>query len=128
MKFEFLNGRSAIPRQSHIRPGSYNYYIAPGGTTRLIITVAVPLRALFRAIFRGLCTYHHAEASSVEPRMAHDAIAGFQHALDLAARGARRQSLHRLAEVAKRAALLLPVQNNTFRSVSVCMPQNHSLL
>lgn len=53
-------------------------------------------------------TNHHSEARDVDAGVAHHAVPRLGHALALAAVRAHRQALHRRAEIAERAALLLP--------------------
>lgn len=50
---------------------------------------------------------HHAQPRGVHAGVPHHAVARLQHALHLAALRARRQPLHRLAEVTERTTLLL---------------------
>lgn len=69
----------------------------------------------------------HAEPRRVHARVAHHAVARLQHALHLAAVRARRQPLHRLAEVAERAALLLSANTRTDGRIS-CFDVYRNLL
>lgn len=92
--------RHRLPWQTHASQWSQ---IAPWESTSRVITES------FWAKRDWNDTYHHTEACGEYSCVSNDTVSGLQHAFDLAAVGAYRESLNALTEVTEGSTLLLSI-------------------